>query len=43
MCRTNDRFEISEVDLKLRVPGDVEGTQQSRIIDLKIANLATDL
>jgi ATP-dependent DNA helicase RecG len=42
MCRTNDGFEISEVDLKLRGPGDIEGTQQSGIIDLKIANLATD-
>lgn len=42
MCRTNDGFEISEVDMKLRGPGDIEGTQQSGIIDLKIANLATD-
>lgn len=42
MVRTNDGFEISEVDLKLRGPGDIEGTQQSGIMDLKIANLATD-
>jgi len=42
MCRTNDGFEISEVDLKLRGPGDIEGTQQSGVVDLKIANLATD-
>jgi len=43
MVRTNDGFEIAEVDLKLRGPGDIEGTQQSGITyDLKIANLAKD-
>jgi ATP-dependent DNA helicase RecG len=42
MVRTNDGFEISEVDLKLRGPGDLDGTQQSGVIDLKIADLAQD-
>lgn len=43
MVRTNDGFEIAEVDLKIRGPGDLEGTQQSGIaFDLKIANLAKD-
>ena len=43
MTRTNDGFEIAEMDLKLRGPGDIEGTQQSGIpFDLKIANLAQD-
>jgi ATP-dependent DNA helicase RecG len=43
MVRTNDGFEIAEVDLKLRGPGDIEGTQQSGITyNLKIANLAKD-
>ncbi|GAB7088202.1 ATP-dependent DNA helicase RecG [Marinifilum fragile] len=43
MVRTNDGFEIAEVDLKLRGPGDIEGTQQSGIsYDLKIANLGKD-
>jgi ATP-dependent DNA helicase RecG len=43
MVRTNDGFEIAEVDLKLRGPGDLEGTQQSGIgFDLKIANLGKD-
>lgn len=42
MVRTNDGFEISEVDLKLRGPGDIEGTQQSGVMDLKLANLALD-
>ena len=43
MTRTNDGFEISEADLQLRGPGDMEGTQQSGIpFDLKIADLAKD-
>lgn len=43
MVRTNDGFEIAEIDLKLRGPGDMEGTQQSGIgFDLKIANLSKD-
>ena len=43
MVRTNDGFEISEADLKLRGPGDLEGTQQSGMpFELKIANLAQD-
>jgi len=43
MTRTNDGFEIAEVDLKLRGPGDIEGTQQSGIpFDLKIASLGQD-
>ena len=42
MCDTNDGFKIAEVDLQLRGPGNLEGTQQSGNIDLKIANLATD-
>lgn len=43
MVRTNDGFEIAEVDLQLRGPGDIDGTQQSGLpFDLKIANLAQD-
>jgi len=42
MVRTNDGFEISEVDLELRGPGDIMGTQQSGQLDLKIADLAKD-
>lgn len=42
MVRTNDGFEISEVDLKLRGPGDLDGTQQSGVMDLRIADLAQD-
>ena len=42
MVRTNDGFEISEVDLRLRGPGDLDGTQQSGVLDLKIADLAQD-
>ena len=43
MVRTSDGFEISEADLQLRGPGDMEGTQQSGIaFDLKIANIAKD-
>ena len=43
MCETNDGFRIAEADLKLRGPGDLEGTQQSGMaFDLKIANIARD-
>jgi ATP-dependent DNA helicase RecG len=42
MCRTNDGFEIAEVDLKLRGPGDLLGTQQSGILQLRIADLVRD-
>jgi ATP-dependent DNA helicase RecG len=42
MCKTNDGFEIAEVDLKLRGPGDILGTQQSGILNLKIADLVKD-
>jgi len=43
MVQTNDGFEIAETDLKLRGPGDLEGTQQSGMpFDLKLANLAQD-
>jgi ATP-dependent DNA helicase RecG len=42
MVRTNDGFEIAEVDLQLRGPGDLSGTQQSGLLDLKIADLAKD-
>lgn len=42
MVRTNDGFEIAEVDLKLRGPGDITGTQQSGVVDLKIADIVKD-
>ena len=42
MVRTNDGFEIADVDLKLRGPGDLMGTQQSGITDLLIADLSKD-
>lgn len=43
MVETNDGFEIAEADLKLRGPGDLEGTQQSGVaFDLKIADIARD-
>ena len=42
MVNTNDGFEISEVDLKLRGPGDIMGTKQSGVLDLKLADLAKD-
>lgn len=42
MVRTNDGFEISEVDLKLRGPGDIDGTAQSGLLDLHIADLSKD-
>ena len=42
MVRTNDGFEIAEVDLQLRGPGDLMGTQQSGLLNLKIADLSKD-
>lgn len=42
MVRTNDGFEIADVDLKLRGPGDMSGTIQSGVLDLNIADLAKD-
>ncbi|MCO6176440.1 ATP-dependent DNA helicase RecG [Flavobacterium sp. NRK F10] len=42
MCATNDGFEIAEVDLKLRGPGDIMGTQQSGVLNLHIADLVKD-
>ena len=42
MVRTNNGFEIAEADLKLRGPGNIEGTQQSGILSLRIADLAKD-
>jgi ATP-dependent DNA helicase RecG len=42
MVRTNDGFEIAEVDLSLRGPGDLMGTQQSGVLELKIADLSKD-
>lgn len=42
MVGTNDGFEIAEVDLKLRGPGDIMGTQQSGILNLKIADIVKD-
>ena len=42
MCRTSDGFEIAEVDLKLRGPGDLMGTQQSGVLNLRIADIVKD-
>ncbi len=42
MCDTNDGFKISEVDLRLRGPGDIMGTQQSGLLNLKLSDLAKD-
>jgi ATP-dependent DNA helicase RecG len=42
MCDTNDGFKIAEVDLQLRGPGDIAGTQQSGSIEFSIADLTTD-
>jgi len=42
MVRTNDGFDIAEVDLKLRGPGDIMGTQQSGVLNLKIADIVKD-
>lgn len=42
MCQTNDGFEIAEVDMQLRGPGDIMGTQQSGVLNFKLANLSKD-
>jgi ATP-dependent DNA helicase RecG len=42
MVRTTDGFDIADVDLKLRGPGDLTGTQQSGVLDLLLADLAKD-
>lgn len=42
MCETNDGFKIAEADLKLRGPGELEGTAQSGTLDLKIASISED-
>jgi len=42
MVQTNDGFEIAEVDLRLRGPGNLMGTQQSGVLQLKIADLIKD-
>ena len=42
MTRTNNGFDIAEADLKLRGPGNIEGTQQSGILNFKIADIAKD-
>jgi ATP-dependent DNA helicase RecG len=42
MCRTNDGFEIADVDLRLRGPGDLMGTRQSGLLSFKIADLSHD-
>jgi ATP-dependent DNA helicase RecG len=42
MVRTNDGFEIADVDLQLRGPGDLMGTRQSGVMEYKLANLVHD-
>jgi ATP-dependent DNA helicase RecG len=42
MVATNDGFKIAEVDLEIRGPGDIMGTQQSGILNLRLADLARD-
>jgi len=42
MVSTNDGFKVAEVDLEIRGPGDIMGTQQSGILNLKLADLARD-
>ena len=42
MCRTNDGFQISQADLQLRGPGDMSGTAQSGVLNLRIADIVKD-
>jgi ATP-dependent DNA helicase RecG len=42
MVRTNNGFDIAEADLKIRGPGDIQGTQQSGVLDFKLLNIITD-
>src|SRR5690606_10552873 len=42
MCRSNDGFEVAEVDMQIRGPGDLMGTQQSGILNFKLADLVKD-
>lgn len=42
MVKSNNGFEIAEIDMQLRGPGNIEGTQQSGVLDLKVADLTTD-
>ncbi|MDR3693113.1 ATP-dependent DNA helicase RecG [Mucilaginibacter sp.] len=42
MVKTNNGFEIAETDLQLRGPGNIDGTRQSGVLDLKLANIVTD-
>lgn len=42
LCATNDGFAIAEADLRLRGPGDLDGTRQSGLLELKVANLSED-
>ncbi len=42
MVQTNDGFLISEKDMELRGPGDIEGTRQSGLLDLKLADIVQD-
>ena len=42
MVRTTDGFEIAEADLRLRGPGDIQGTQQSGMLDLHLADIVKD-
>jgi ATP-dependent DNA helicase RecG len=42
MCATNDGFVIAEEDMRLRGPGDIDGTRQSGDVNFRIANIATD-
>ena len=43
MCSTNDGFKIAEVDMELRGPGDIQGTQQSGAVELQLANIVNDV